>query len=195
MELNEDLLVILKKLMKKYDGQELFWESAKENVKSLNKLYFNGDMLSRTPTKFDPEKDKKISNGRFYSEIGSAHIEGYLMMGEEKSMFVFFHGARGGEIDNLENPPRFLRNTYNNYVDGTILCLEDPMFYSFEKCKLGWYYGTPEENYREYCARVIRKIAEILCIEVKNIVLFGSSGGGTAAIGISNYIRGGQLLR
>lgn len=176
--------------MTKYDEHELPWESAKENVKSLNKLSSNKDMLSKSPSKFDPGKDKKISDGRFYSDIGSAHIEGYLMLGKEKSMYVFFHGARAGEIDNLEKPPRFLRNTYNNYVDGTILCLEDPMFYSFEKCKLGWYYGTPEENYREYCARVIKRIAEILHIEVEKIVLFGSSGGGTAAIGISYYIKG-----
>ena len=188
-----NMLEILNNIMSKYNNVELSWSSAKSQLELLDKVESHKEKLSECPLEFG--KNTTLPNGRFYTDIRSAHIEGFLIPGKEKKMYVFLHGARGGEnLDDLEKPPRFLRNTYNNYFDGSILCLEDPMFYSFKRCKLGWYYGTDTEDYRDYCARVIKRIAMLLSIKVENIVLFGSSGGGTAAIGIANYLRGSTVV-
>ena len=194
MQEDNDLYEILNNIMAKYNGLELSGKSAKERVGTLNHCKNDKDKLIENPREFILAKDNSISDGRFFTKIGSAHIEGYLLTGKADCLYVFLHGARSGEIDNLEHPPRFLRNTYSNYVDGTILCLEDPMFYKYQKCKLGWYYGTPEEDYRLYCANIINRIAEILNIKSENIILFGSSGGGTAAIGIAYHLKGTTVV-
>lgn len=68
------------------------------------------------------------------------------------------------------------------------------MYYTFATCKLGWFYGTKEEDYREDCAQCIKKIASLLGLENQDIVLYGSSGGGTAAIGTSKYLRGCSVV-
>ena len=76
------------------------------------------------------------------------------------------------------------------HTNASILCLEDPMYYAFDTCKLGWFYGTCDEDYREHCASLIRKLVHILNIQIEDVVLYGSSGGGTVAIGVAKYLSG-----
>lgn len=78
--------------------------------------------------------------------------------------------------------PRFRRWRWYNYVDAYWICIEDPMYFDNDEICMGWYWGTDAKNYREYVA----EIAHILCarynIDYNNVVFYGSSGGGTAAI-------------
>lgn len=137
------------------------------------------------------EDASKAPDGRFYTEIGSAHIEGFLKKGEGELLYVFFDGARTrNQGRDLAPVPNFSRWSWDVHTTGSVLSLEDPMYYRYEKCKLGWFYGTDEEDYRKDCAQCIDKIASLLGIKRKNVVLYGSSGGGTAAIGVSVHLPG-----
>lgn len=90
--------------------------------------------------------------------------------------------------------PSFSRWSWYKDTNASLISLEDPMYYTFPACTLGWFYGTRDEDYRKYCAECIRKIAELLGVENRDIVLYGSSGGGTAAIGVSRYLPGCSVV-
>lgn len=152
----------------------------------------DASVLAADPKEFSvSEENRDLPDTRFYTLIGSARIEGFFHRGEIPGLYVMFDGSRtrsGGK--SLAPLPSFSRWSWYNFTDTSLVSLEDPMFYTFPECTLGWFYGTREEDYREYTARCIKKIADLLNIENKDIVLYGSSGGGTAAVGVSRYLPG-----
>lgn len=140
-------------------------------------------------------ENKHLPEIRFYTQSGSARIEGFFHRGTLPKLYVMFDGSRsrsGGKA--LAPLPSFSRWSWHKETDASLISLEDPMYYTFPDCTLGWYYGTKDEDYRQYCAQCIRKIAGLLHIENEDIILYGSSGGGTAAIGVSRYIPGCSVV-
>lgn len=149
-------------------------------------------ILSARPEEFSVGgENKHLPEVRFYTLLGSARIEGFFHKGSASKLYVMFNGSRSRSGGSAAAPlPAFSRWSWYKETDASLLSLEDPMYYTFPDCTLGWYYGTKDEDYRAYCAQCIKKIAELLNIENENIVLYGSSGGGTAAIGVSRYLPG-----
>lgn len=180
-----------------YDGTNLDTENLKaelDKVRAAQKA--DASVLAAAPKEFSvSEENRNLPDTRFYSLIGSARIEGFFHRGKKPGLYVMFDGSRtrnGGK--SLAPLPSFSRWSWYKYTDVSLVSLEDPMFYTFPECTLGWFYGTRDEDYREYCARCIKKIADLLNIENKDIVLYGSSGGGTAAIGVSRYLPGCSVV-
>ena len=130
-------------------------------------------------------------NGRYYAEIGSAHIEAFLRKGTRDYLYVFLDGARTrNQGRDLAPLPSFLRWSWYQYTSASVLCLEDPMYYTYGGLKLGWFYGTQDENYAEFCAMFVRHIADLLGVPLQHIILYGPSAGGHAAISMSAFIPG-----
>ena len=152
----------------------------------------DASVLAAAPKEFPvSEENRVLPDTRFYTRIGSARIEGFFHRGKIPGLYVMFDGSRtrsGGK--SLAPLPSFSRWSWYHFTDSSLVSFEDPMFYTFPDCTLGWFYGTKEEDYREYTARCIKKIADLLNIENQDIVLYGSSGGGTAALGVSRYLPG-----
>lgn len=180
-----------------FDGEKLYPESMKSDLDRLRKARrADVSVLSSEPKEFSvSEEATALPAVRFYSLIGSARIEGFFHRGKRKTLYVMFNGSRtrnGGKA--LASLPSFSRWSWFTDTDASFISLEDPMFYKFPECTLGWYYGTKNEDYRKYCAQCISKTAELLEIENSDIVLYGSSGGGTAAIGVSRYLPGCSVV-
>lgn len=180
-----------------YNKEVLHPESLKEDLDRFRaSKKADAAVLSVEPMEFSVEKENKnLPASRFYTRIRSARIEGFFHKGKSSVLYVMFGGSRtrsGGKA--LAPLPSFYRWSWYQETDASLVSLEDPMFYTFPECTLGWYYGTKEEDYRQYCARCIGKIAELLNIENRDIVLYGSSGGGTAAIGVSRYLTGCSVV-
>lgn len=152
----------------------------------------DASMLAAEPREFSVgEENERLPEIRFYTLLGSARIEGFFHQGNISKLYVIFDGSRsrsGGR--DLAPLPSFSRWSWHKQTDASLVSIEDPMFYTFPQCTLGWYYGTKDEDYRQYCAQCIGKIADLLHIENDDIILYGSSGGGTAAIGVSRYLPG-----
>ena len=152
----------------------------------------DASMLAAEPREFSVgEENERLPEIRFYTLLGSARIEGFFHQGNMSKLYVMFDGSRsrsGGR--DLAPLPSFSRWSWHKQMDASLVSIEDPMFYTFPQCTLGWYYGTKDEDYRQYCAQCIGKIADLLHIENDDIILYGSSGGGTAAIGVSRYLPG-----
>ena len=156
----------------------------------------DASMLAAEPREFSVgEENERLPEIRFYTLLGSARIEGFFHQGNMSKLYVMFDGSRsrsGGR--DLAPLPSFSRWSWHKQMDASLVSIEDPMFYTFPQCTLGWYYGTKDEDYRQYCAQCIGKIADLLHIENEDIILYGSSGGGTAAIGVSRYLPGCSVV-
>ncbi|MBQ8790725.1 MAG: hypothetical protein IJZ51_05395 [Ruminiclostridium sp.] len=124
-----------------------------------------------------PENIDTAENGRLTLQYKSTDYECfYYRKDTSDKLYVVFNGARktGAEL------PVLKRWTYYSYIDGTLLNIADPMFRVHDKVKLGWYYGDDEDCY----ASRIAELAKIVAAKLgkKEIIFFGSSGGGFAAL-------------
>lgn len=94
-----------------------------------------------------------------------------------QTLYVLFSGSLTKEA-----PPEFNRWSYYPWLNGGVLSISDPMYNRFEDLKLGWYYGTEQENFRIKIVELVETIADKLNISNIEIVFFSSSGGASAAI-------------
>lgn len=180
-----------------FDEAALHPETLKADLdKERHAKFPDASILSEEPKEFSVEKEtENLPDTRFYTQIGSARIEGFFHRGNIPALYVMFDGSRtrkGGKA--LAPLPSFSRWSWYKDTNASLVSLEDPMYYTFSECTLGWYYGTKDEDYRQYCAQCIGRIAELLHIKNADIVLYGSSGGGTAAIGVSRYLPGCSVV-
>lgn len=74
----------------------------------------------------------------------------------------------------------FKRWSWHPFVDGTLLNIDDPMIQQHKGLELGWYIGTDEVDYCDYVVEIVRSFAEK--IKSEEVIFYGSSGGGAAAI-------------
>ena len=87
--------------------------------------------------------------------------------------------------------PRFSRATWAADFPGTVLYIADPTLLLGETLRLGWYFGAIHADATEGLAAVINAIANALSFETKQVVTYGSSGGGFAAIQVVTRLGNG----
>lgn len=100
-------------------------------------------------------------------------------------LFVVFSGYADR---NKLNPPVFQRWKWVDRFPGNVLYVSDPSLYLSDKLALAWYIGTDKLDHFDFISTVVTEIAEELGIKNENIVTYGSSGGGYAAIRLGNFI-------
>lgn len=190
---NKNPLDYFNPIFDEYNNIEFSWENYLQNVTDeRNKKGADKSLLAEPAKEFlldDSSLD--LPGTRFYTDAGTAHIEGFFKQGKNKKLFIFFDGSRSRNGGKDKAPlPTFTRWSWYNYTDASIISLEDPMYYTYPDCLFGWFYGTETEDYREQCAKCIKKIAKLLEIENKNLIFYGSSGGGVASIAVSAFFPG-----
>lgn len=182
----------------KYDviPDDFTWDKYNRVIDEKRKIKADKSLLEAESVEYDIEKcGNCLPETRFFTNIGSAHFEGFFNKGTDDQLIVFFDGARtAGNMYTVVPLPRFVSWSWCSKSSSSILCLEDPMYYLFDECILAWFYGTPQENFREYAARIIKKIASNLGLSYDKIILYGRSGGGTAAVGTSEFIDGCSVV-
>lgn len=168
------------------------WQETVNRVKSVIETKADPSLVSADPQKFSLESEKLPPN-RFYTDIHSAHFECFLKKGDLDYLVVFFSGARSRAGGKLAPYPTFSSWSWYKDLNVSVLCIDDPMYKTYPEMVIGWYYGNDREDYRSYTALLIRKIAFLLGVPDNHIVLYGRSGGGTAAIAVSDYISGSSV--
>lgn len=99
-------------------------------------------------------------------------------------LVVSFSGMR-------KNGNIFPRWSWNEFLDASLLCIDDPMIDEHEGLQLGWYYGNEAVDYCSYAVEIVKAISNK--IGASEIIFYSSSGGGTAAIR-SGCILDGSLV-
>lgn len=165
------------------------WNKTVQEVKTLIEKSADKTVLANEPSEFTLESTKLPEN-RFYSDINSAHLECFFKKGNIDYLVVFFSGARSRPDGKLAPYPSFSSWSWYKHVNASILCIDDPMYKTYPEMVIGWYYGNDKEDYRYDTALLIKKISDLLGVPNNHIVLYGRSGGGTAAVAVSDYIEG-----
>ncbi len=117
-----------------------------------------------------------------------------LLYFPDKSHRLFVSLSSGHCFGAVRNYPVFHRWTYKPFLDGHLICFDDPMFISNPTAGVLWYYGTKEHSYLSDLADIIKKIAEQVDCSISDICIFGSSGGGTASIMLGNLLPGCTIM-
>lgn len=97
------------------------------------------------------------------------------------SIYIVFSGAKIN--DNL---PIFRRHSWSYFYDASVLYVADPMLRKYDELQLGWYLGTDTVDLYEY----LRELLSIFLVREhkKEVICYGSSGGGYAALKFANYM-------
>ena len=113
-----------------------------------------------------------LPNGRFRTTYDGVTFEMMFNYKKGKPLYVILNGAKTSAY------PEFKRWSWYPFIQGSMLNIADPMYAKYPDLNIGWYYGDAKQDYRRVVAAMVIKIAQFLNIEKKDIILYGSSGGG-----------------
>ena len=94
-------------------------------------------------------------------------------------LYVFFSGSADRSIFTM---PVFHRWSWHSQFPGHCLYISDPTLKRSEELSLGWYIGDYNHDINLNIVKIIRSVAHNLSVAKESIVLYGSSGGGFAAL-------------
>ena len=77
---------------------------------------------------------------------------------------------------------------------GHVLCIADPTLELNEDMKLGWYLGTESHDATDELCKIVLQCANALGVSKDQIVFWGSSGGGFAALSLASRIEGATAV-
>lgn len=94
-------------------------------------------------------------------------------------LFIFFSGF----VHRGQTPlPAFQRWSWHNKFPGHTLYISDPMLKETADLGLGWYIGSRTRDINLDICRIVKSVAKNLKTPLSNVVFYGSSGGGFAAL-------------
>lgn len=164
------------------------WKGLVDEMKSRLEKKADKSLLESEPQEYKPDSSE-LPPARFWADIGRAHLECFFHKGTAPFLIVFFSGARTRQGGTAAYPTFSSWSWYKD-LNASVLCVDDPMYMEYPELMLGWFYGTENEDFRSDTAVLIKHTSALLGVENKNIILFGRSGGGTAAVAVSDFIDG-----
>lgn len=109
----------------------------------------------------------------------------FIKNNTSNELLVILSGARNeGESGTL-----FKRWSYYSFCKKNILLIADPVLerYQHEGLRIGWYCNIDGINHLKNIAMIVKQFQKAQKILDNNVCFFGSSGGGYAALSISEY--------
>ncbi|MBO9116804.1 MAG: hypothetical protein J7E09_20645 [Escherichia coli] len=116
---------------------------------------------------------------------------------DKRKLYVLFFAARSFEkVDGIKKfraLPFFPRWSYSNFLDGDVLCIEDPMYYMYPNLHVGWMYGNNKYSILDNLAQGLNEFISSR-FRKQNVCLIGSSCGGYAALQIGAKLNGVNVV-
>ena len=139
---------------------------------------------------------KEIEDGVCDVYFNDVRFSFFYKNNGKNKLYVFLSGGRTTDKNGIfiDKLPRFKRWSFYSHLDGDVLVVEDPMYFKFEKLRIGWFYGEKEVSYIELLCNLVKEVARKRNIEDKNIIFYSSSAGGYAAIHASSTINGSKCI-
>lgn len=148
-----------------------------------SKIY--SDLLSCSKYTFTLEELYKLSDipNNLCITISKFKFDMLFNYINKTKLYIILSGAKNSN-DKL---PIFRRWSWNSAFDGSVLYIADPMLTYYKDLLLGWYYGNEEENIYTYIYNIVKAFRDKF--KFKNIIFYGSSGGGFAALQACCYFK------
>jgi hypothetical protein len=121
--------------------------------------------------------------------IDNSHkLESYFFSNiNSKKLVVLLQGAVERSKREL---PIYHRWTWAEDLHTNVLSLNNPLLYKSDDLTIGWYVGASNFDYTIKYTKFIRDIASKLGVKTEDILLFGSSAGGFAAMKFATNLKG-----
>ncbi len=153
------------------DSLAIVWRILSEGMPFIEKFHY-ADVSQLDPDALDGKPFAVQSEGltfpcRYNSHPGS------------KTLFVAFHAAVDREKKTL---PLYARWNWGKILNGNILCIDDPTLYLNDRLRIAWYIGTREKDVIQGVVRIAETFAERMGLTPSQIIFYGDSAGGFAAI-------------
>lgn len=153
---------------------------------------YNKSLVENESIYFDINNIKEIRTGRYNTDIEDAHFEIFANIKKSDKLIIILGAGQGKH----RIKPRFIRWSWYPFMDGSVICIEDPMYYNpkFQELKLGWFFGDANTNYREYTRKLVEKLCDHLNIVYDNLYFYSSSGGGTVSIHMASMFKNSTAI-
>lgn len=165
----------------KFEKTFVDFKSFTETLKECKDEYNNQklDLITAAEINCDLENLSVIDDCRLHINIDGIAVDGLFHKSQKPQLYVILSGG----ISKDTSVPHFERWTYHSILNGSVFIIDDPMLkvYQSQKLCVGWYYGL-QNSYLESIRKIIVKMAAILSVDNENIVFYGSSAGGYAAL-------------
>lgn len=137
------------------------WYSYDKELIKYKKKYTSLDELA-----------EKLDSSQFAIDLEGYHYECLFKYNPGDYLYVVYNGARFAEL------PEFPRWSYYNLFNGSMLCLEDPMYYKYPDMICGSFYGDKEKSGIIISLGIVKTICRKLGIKEDKVIFFSSSQGG-----------------
>ena len=141
---------------------------------------------------FDPVIAKIERKDFSKDEVNFEHIEdGYefhsylYKKGNANKLYVVLNGALAAD---RKTAKAYQRWSWHPLFDGHVLYMADPTLFKHLDANLAWYIGDKDHQFHDFLACFIQSIAAKTGIALDHVVLYGSSGGGFAALKLAGLI-------
>lgn len=122
---------------------------------------------------------------------GDKRVSSRLFNKPSNKLMVFFSALRPGTVNRVVY---YNRITWVDHLQCNCLFIADPTLLIDSTLGGGYYQGSMDWFGVEYCADIILKVAVSLNITENDILLYGSSQGGFAALAIHAFMRKAIVL-
>lgn len=139
-------------------------------------LDVDSSILKAEPKRVILEEMNELSEGRIDITVNGITFECFVKLKPNRPLYVILNGSA------TIAPPEFKRWKWHKFIDGSMLNIADPMYRQYPGLKIGWYYGDENVSLRHCVADIVRKAAALLGLQSRDIIFYGSSGGGAALI-------------
>lgn len=118
------------------------------------------------------ELEEKLESSQFAIDLEGYHFECLFREKPGEYLYVSYNGAQYTDL------PEFPRWGYHNLYNGSMLCLEDPMYYKDIGIICGSFYGDREKSCIIISLGIIKAICRKLGLGEDKVIFFSSSQGG-----------------
>ncbi|EOR03423.1 DUF6270 domain-containing protein [Acinetobacter sp. ANC 3926] len=137
------------------------------------------------------EKDFSKDEVSFKGDEDGYGFSAYLFQKKEsKKLYVVFNGALNKD---RQDAKVYHRWSWNSLFDGSVLYISDPTLFKYPETNLAWYIGDKNVQFQQILKDFILKVSKRMSLSPEQIILYGSSGGGFAALKLASIIGNGIL--
>lgn len=134
--------------------------------------------------------DRELVGSCGQTSIFSKYKDGFnydFVLSKKKTtkLFVVFSGYADRK---KLSPPVFQRWKWVDRFPGSVLYVSDPSLYLSDNLALAWYIGTDKVDHFRTISTIVTEISQELQVKSEDIIAYGSSGGGYAAIRLGDFI-------
>lgn len=110
---------------------------------------------------------------------------------EDSEALVAFSG---GALDQTKKkPPVYMRSTWKDDLDQSSIFIDDKTIHG-SNLRIGWGIGTKNRHYLKDYYLIVKKVADVLCVNDNNVMYYGSSMGGLMSIIMATMHKGSIAL-